>query len=351
MSENSQHTISVGALMVVLCGLVIVSLISGVLAANFIVKRELNKFSPGSKVIETVQTMSRVNSSFAKAVESAGRNTLGVLDDAKNIKSSAVVLTADGVVVAPNSDGSTKSINVALEDGTVVNARFVRLYPEIELAFYRINGSFTTLPFASDGDILTGEEGIAARIIGNASKIGVQRDFIEYLLPEGTTIKNVFVGKQAKLEKEFSGQYLGAPFYGADGELLGIIIDPTKGTMISASEIDFLLQDYLKHSSEEKVSVMNGIEGVWTTSVNESGKTDVVFSISSVVPRSVMSQAGVQNNDLIYSINDKVFPEAQMWETFLESARTNKPAILEIRRGIETLKILVTTSITNDASN
>lgn len=351
MSENSKHTISVGALVIILCAIVVVSLISGALAASFIAKRTLSKFSPGSKVIETIQTLSRVNASFAQAVESAKRNTVGVLDDEKNIRSSAVVLTADGVVMAPNSNGSIKSINIAFEDGSIINARFVRLYPEKELALYKINGSFTTLPFTSDSDFLTGEEGIVARVISGVSRIGIQRDYIQYLLPEGSESKNVFIGKQAKIVGELSEQYLGAPFYNANGELLGVVIDSAKGIIISSNEIDFLLQDYLKNPSEEKVSIMNGLGGSWVTALDENGKTEVVFSVSSVTPRSAMSQAGVQNNDLIYSINDKVFPEAQMWTTFLESARSVKPVTLGIRRADKTLKVLVTISVISDAGN
>jgi len=351
MSEDSKYTISVGSLLVVLCAIVIVSLVSGALGANFFVKRALREFSPGSKVIETVQTLSRVNASFAKAMESARRNTVGVLDDEKNTKSSAVILTADGIIIVPNSDGSTKSVNVMSEDGTITNARFVRWYPERELAFYRLDGSFTTLPFSPNGDALTGEEGIAARVIGGLSKIGIQRDSIEYLLPEGTQNKNVFVGKRAKIGKELSTQYLGAPFYNADGELLGIITDPGNGIMISANEIDFLLQDYLKHSSEEKVFVMNGLEGSWTNLLDENGKKEVVFAVRSVTPNSILGKAGIQNNDLIYSINDKVFPGAQMWATFLESARSAKPVALGVKRADKTLKILVTPSIISDASN
>jgi len=337
--------------MIVFCVIVIISLVSGVLGANFVVKRALREFSPGSKVIETVQTLSRVNSSFAKAIESARRNTVGILDDEKNIQSSAVVLTADGVILAPNNTGSTKSINVMFEDNTIINARFVRIYPEKGLAFYRINGSFTTLPFSSDGDVLAGEEGITAHIIGGVSKMGIQRNSIEYLLPEGTFDKNVFIGKRAKVEKELSEQYMGSPFYGADGELLGAVIDPEKGIIISANEIDFLLQDYLKHSSEESVSAMNGLEGSWATSLDENGKMEVAFVVRSVISRSVIGQADIQSNDLIYSINDKVFPGAGMWATFLESARSSKSVTLGIKRGDKTLKVLVAPSITNNAGN
>lgn len=348
MSEqNPTHKITVKFFLSLFVAMVAVSLIIGYVAAKYETQSFLRKNPQGSRVIQTIQTQTQAVASYVDVVNNEKGNVVGILNEKNNVTRNGVVLTADGIFVAPYNSNLKNSFSVITADGKLVNALLARAYPEKGVAFYRASGNFSAPQFPVSDQVMAGTEGIMIGISNNNTRIMVTPNIIQRASYEEALDDVVLREKQAKLVSEAAGEYLGAPLFDRQNNLLGIVVNTDKALLLPASEINTLLQDYLKHGAGMIVTLSDGLSGTWVNRPETDGKISSAFSVTSVARNSLFDKAGLNNNDLILGVNDKTFPTVQLWGAFLESARSIKVVTLDVMRGNQSLKIPVTITIQN----
>jgi len=347
MNEKEYYTASVKAILLTLAVILGIAAIVGTVAARLETQAFLKKNPQAARVVQTIQTQSSDATSFVSVIEAEKGNVVGVLDSKNSVAQLGVALTADGLFITPVDAEQKNSVSVLLADGKIVNAARLRVYPEKGMALYRASSAFSAPQFPSFETIATGTEGILVRLINNNARTAVFPGIVEFSSSEESLDSFTFRERQTKLAIAPGDEYLGAPFFDAQRNLLGVVVNGGKGIVLPVGEINLLLQDYLRHGAEEAVSILSGLDGAWVTQQNPNGKMGTAFSVEALNKNSVFAQAGLEKQDIIYAVNDKYFPTAQLWGTFLESARASKPVTLGVMRGKETLKIPVTVIIQN----
>lgn len=345
--EIKKYTLTVKVILFVLIFIVIMGLLAGMISARLEINNFLKKYPQGSRVIQTVQTQTADGSSFISTIESEKGKVVGFLDQNKNIVKLGTALTADGLIVTPADGYDARSVSLLMADGRTVNGQRVRAYPEKGVIFYRVGNYFSAPQFSALEQIVAGTEGILIALVKNNARIAVLPETVEYFSTEETLDNAVFRERQLKLAVLPNSNYYGAPFFDAKHNLLGILVNREKGLVLPASEISFLLQDYLKHGDGETVTLFDGLVGTWINKESENGKFGASFAVEMVERNSVFAKAGLQSNDFIYAVNDKNFPTAQLWGTFLESMRAVKPVTLGVLRNNSALKIPISVIIKN----
>lgn len=345
MNEQKQpYTITVKALLITLVIITVLGLIIGTVAARLETQAFLKKNPQGDRVVQTIQTQTQGASSFFDVIDSEKGNVVRVLDENNNFVQFGTVLTVDGIFITPMIANQKRSISVMLVDGKIISALLVRVYPEKGISFYRAGGSFSAPQFPASETILAGTQGV---VVGSTGSSGptVIPGMVEYFSAEESLDNLIFRERQIVLATRPSNNYLGAPFFDAQRNLLGVVVNTGKGIVLPASEINFLLQDYLKHGAEETVVILSDLNGAWTIHQGLDGKTSPAFKLDTVGKSSDFAKAGLENGDIINSVNDKTFPTVQLWGTLLEGARSGKPVTLGVIRGKDSLKIPILISI------
>lgn len=346
-NQRPPYTITVKILLITLVVFVVLGLLAGIISAKFETQTFLKKNPQGSRVVQTIQTQSQVESSYVGVIDAEKGNVVGILNEKNTVIQIGTVLTADGVFLTPYVPNPKNSLSVVLADGKIVSALLVRVYPEKGVTFYRAGGSFSAPQFPASEAVVPGTEGIIIGLINNSSRVNVFSGMVQRFSAEETLDEVVFRERQALLAFAPGNEFFGAPIFDRQRNLMGVVVNAEKGLVLPISEINLLLQDYLRHGVEVAVSLFDGLVGSWAYQQTPEGKMSAAFEIESVVKNSVFAKAGLESGDAVYSINDKNFPTAQLWGTFLESARSAKPVTIGITRGTEALKIPVTITIQN----
>lgn len=349
MENKEPYSITVKAILIFVFIALLLGVGAGWMAARLETQAFLKNNPLGSKVIQTIQTQTADPDSYQGVVAAEKDNVVGLLDAKSQIVQTGTVLTADGLFVTPSSEITQRSVQVMLADGKIQSATRVRSFPEKGLIFYRVGGVFSAPQFKTLEALSAGAEGVAIRLTSDNANVAAGSGMVEYFAQGEALDGYSFRERQAKLVASPGGRSTGAPFFDRQRNLLGVIADGEKGIVLPAEQIDFLLQDYLKHGAEESVSVLGGLEGSWVTQTVTDGNTVTGFSVEAVAKGSNFAKAGLIKQDLIVSLNDKTFPGTQLWQTCLENARAGKPITLGIIRNKETLKLPITIIIQNDA--
>jgi hypothetical protein len=347
--NNQEHSyiITVKVILVILLVVVALGLVTGVISARLETQSFLRRNPQGTSVIQTIQTQSQVASSFSGVIDERKGGVVGVLDESKSVIRIGTILTADGVFITPSTSDQKETLSVIMADGKIDSAILVREYPEKGVSFYRVRSSFSAPQFLASEVISPGDEGIFIGLTDNNPRLAIFPGMIQRISTEENMDGVVFRERQAKLVFRPGNEFFGAPFFDKQNNLLGIVVNAEQSLLLPISEINFLLQDYLKHGAESVVTLFNGLSGSWVMRENSDGKMGASFKINSIEKNSLFAKAGLTNNDIIYSINDINFPDIQLWGAFLESARSSKTVTLGIARKNEILKIPVTIIIQN----
>lgn len=337
MKEKESYIISVKVIFSILLVLAVFTVFVAFFSAQYVVKRYLAKNPQNGRIIQTVQTNNSYQS-FSDVVDSEKGNIVGILNDDGEIVQQGVVLTSDGLFITPLKNDIDRTVDVVLSDGNVVNSILVRTYPEKKIGFYKINRNFSTPHFSASENISVGVEGVLLGLKKKQPNMVAFPGLIKSIDTSLTKGDPIFGERLANFSTQPTKNFMGSALYNIKSKLMGIFIDYESANILPIGEIDLMLQDLLKHPDGQSVKVMNGLVGDWIENVSEQ-KKNAAFEVSAVDPKSVFYEAGLRKNDVIVSVNNRLFPSAELWATFLESARSVKSVSLGIQRGEEALKI------------
>jgi len=350
MAQKSLYILTVRAILTVLVLVFLTGALGGAISSWLVTKNLLRGQGGGNRVIERVETVSGSADVFASVVNNVKSGVVGLMNDNGQMIETGVVLTADGIMVAPNNSALPRSPQVLFADGSVKPAAFLRAYPEKGVVFMRLSGNFPPPVIAADDMLSSARQGVFIRTVPGASRIGARNAVIENFSYGGKS-KNLAWEKYGKLVQSPGNNYYGSPMFSDNQELLGMLVDYEEGTVLPASELNSMLQDLLKYPTNETVSVMKGLEGQWKTQQTPNKeKIESVFEVSTLSASSIFAN-GLKNGDSIVAINDKPFPSATLWFSVLDGARTGKTVSVTIRRDNQEQRVVVNPTIEDAKTN
>jgi S1-C subfamily serine protease len=347
MTDRAVYVLPLRIVLLVLAVVFVVGGVGGATAAWIFVRRALPEGTGGARIVERVERVSGTTSSFADVAEKVRAGVVGLLDEHGTLLQNGVVLTADGLLLSPSRAGAARPPRVLLADGSTVPAAFLREYPEKGVALYRVSGSFPAPRLALDVPLQPGTAGVAVRAVPSTGSTAALPVTVEALvsLAAAKSREQPSVERVGIVRPTLDRAYHGAPAFGADERLLGLVLVDADGSVVlPVSDIDVVLQDILRHPTGETVSVLGGMRGVWL-SREELTKRSIknaerAFLIEAVPTGSPTGEAGLKAQDVITGVDGKGFPAAgHLWGVLLEAARSSKPVTLDVRRGEETIKV------------
>jgi len=351
MPEKSTYILP---LRIVIISLVIIFLLGafGGVLASWLVTNRIVQSTANSKVIERVEKITNNNFSNRRdVIQSMSSGVLGIYDGKNQFIQNAVALTADGIAITPSLNFKERSIKVIASDGSLKSPNVLRNYPEKGITVFKVPGSYPAPRFTSD--VFPGMQGTLIRL----STISVP-----FFASEGTEIERLgtlvaasqerypAIEKVGYLSLNPGSVYSGAPVFSDSKDLIGIVLSSSdRGIVLLSSDLNVLLQDVLKHPSGEVVSIYEGMSGEWLSGpeIKELGvKGGGAFRVNDILATSIAAKAGLKKGDLIVGVDGKNFSNSfSLWSLLLESARENKPVTMEVKRGQEDMKILISTKI------
>lgn len=340
MSQKKVYFVSIRVFLFILGAIILAGGMGGAFSSYFVVRSLISTFPEKERFVERVETAVSREGLFEQAIEQGKQSTVGILDEEKNIIQQGAVLTADGIIITTSNAVLRRSSGVMLHDGTVRKVSFLREYPERNLTFLRASGSFSAPQFFGENSLKPGIEGLIMRIISSPEKFSVRKVFLESFASV-----DIASDKESALEKhgvadinKAGFQFKGSPLINGQKQLLGMVIDAERGLILPVSEINLLLQDYLRNLNGEIMEVHDGLKGHWVAASQGNG-SGINFIIDSVDPQSVFFRDGIRKGDIIISMDGKPFPSAVLWTTFLEAKRAKKPVAISIVRGGREIKL------------
>ncbi len=259
---------------------------------------------------------------------------------------SGVIITADGYIVTNNHviDGASE-ISVVLKDGSEYTASVVGSDTKSDLAVIKIDATDLTVATLGDSDnILVGDTAIA---IGNplGELGGTVTTGIISALDRQITIDNQPMNL-LQTNAEINPGNSGGGLFNSKAELIGIVNAKTSATSIEGIGFAIPIND-AKEIIEELITngyVSNRATlGIYTqdVSANNQGITPGLY-VAEVIENSAASEAGLQANDRIVSIDDTEISSYTDLSRILKNHKPGDSITVTVERNGEQIKLQAT---------
>lgn len=265
-------------------------------------------------------------------------NGSGVIVDAKN---GFIVTNAHVIRYA-------KVLIVTLNDGRMIKAKIIGIDPATDIAVIKVNDKYLSdIPF-SDSDKLQAGDFVAA--IGNPFGLhqtvtsGVVSALNRSIGLEGPSGYENFIQTDAPINPGNSGGAL----VDLKGNLVGVntaILAPMGGNIgigfaIPSNMVKTVMKQLIQHGH-----VRRGMLGVMVQTLTPDladalGAANATgAAVTSLVPGSPAEIAGIQERDVVVSINNQAVKNAAQLRSIVGMLPVGEAAIMKIRRGNKTLTI------------
>lgn len=318
--------------------------VGGALSSWFVANKVAQN-AANSRVVERVERITDNSASSRRdVVQSMSGGVLGIYDSENQFIQNAVVLTGDGIAVTPSLNFKDRPVKVIGADGSKKSVNVLRDYPEKGITVFKAQGSFPAPKFSAD--TYPGIQGMLIRISTLSTPFFASKGAeIERFGMPSSASQEKYPGleKMGYLSSNPGANFAGSPLFGDSKELVGLVLfSGDNSLLLPSSDLNIILQDVLKHQSEEEsVSVYKGFSGQWTSTPETTA-----FKMDEVSSASAAGIAGLKVGDLITGIDGNAFSgSSSLWSAFLGSARDNKPITLDIKRGQEDMKISISAKI------
>lgn len=346
-AKGSVYMLSVRAVLLALIGVLVVGGIGGAGAAWFVIRDTMRGISVTPQVIERIEETNKngANGDIQSVAADVRKGIVNIVDRNGNISQTALVLTSDGIAVTPMRATVPRPPNVRLHDGSIVVSAIIREYPEVGLLFIRVPGSFPAPVLGNANDVAPGKRSIIITQSDIPEVDAVRETSIETIVIPGKKYNfPVGMSHAAFLPNGIPASYSGAPLYGFDRKVLGLLYPYTSSGahqetsfgVMPVTLIEFALQDILRNPEKEPIPVFSGIEGEW---IVHSSRHSAAFSVNAITQGSSFAQAGIRPGDLVVAEQGKSFKESGvLWSVLLKGARSGESIDIDIERGDETLE-------------
>ncbi|MDP3685615.1 MAG: PDZ domain-containing protein [bacterium] len=344
MTHNAERPLYILPFRVVVlavAGVGLLGFLGGALGSWFLVRRLVRVAPGGERIIERVERVTVTpEDSLAAAARESASSVATILDAAGKDSGQAVAVTADGLFVGVGIPPKAP-IQLRLLSGEALPASLARVYPEGNLFFLRVSGTFSVPVIEREAVPLAGVS-LAAVAQSPVGSVGAR---VRLVAVERTDLSSALQEKYPALTlvpilaQPLPSSFQGALLFSADRRLQGLALIEQGGTgVLVGSVIDFTLQDVLKHPDGVSASALSGLRGRAQIIQAEREPLTFAFHVSEVVPGSPWAAQGIVSGDEIQRVNGQALTVVSPFaRALLEAARLGKPATVEIRRGAETL--------------